>query len=438
MKKTKLLVLLPLFALLAACGGSDEPGPGPGPSPTPHEHTWASVWSSDATDHWHSCTDTSCVEVSDKANHTFEWVVTREASFESKGLESHKCTVCGFVDETRDIPKLEHAYADDWSNDSEQHWHACLDEGYEDKNFGADLNDHLFDDGDPEVAPDYGVAGHTASGYCPVCGYEAEALEIPALNETDYTRKVTRDGTNSRSLHEKWTLKDPASIGKDQYIITKDYVNGGYVTVTDASGVATHYTPYNFNSTFDGVELSYDASSKTTTLTVADTGFTFEDMTLTFPANAKGTVVITGGPLTISAPENSNCDGLSFWGSSTVGSMLTGVIDTDVIITCPGDGSSKFGLNESILKINEGASLTIDGFDNGICACYTDITVNGLLDVTGSVLSIASSNTSKTRTIKVADGLEYYFDGAVQEGNSTNTDLIRSGSVKHFEVKAIA
>ena len=66
-----------------------------------HEHNYSSLWSHDATHHWHEC---SCGEISEKAGHIWNgWTVTKAATATEIGLQERKCTVCGFA-ETEEIP----------------------------------------------------------------------------------------------------------------------------------------------------------------------------------------------------------------------------------------------------------------------------------------------------------------------------------------------
>ena len=82
-KGKKLLVALLAGALavatmaaFAACGNS---------------HTWSENWSSDATSHWHACTDEGCTEVSDKAGHTFdEGEEAKAATYNSEGEKVYR------------------------------------------------------------------------------------------------------------------------------------------------------------------------------------------------------------------------------------------------------------------------------------------------------------------------------------------------------------
>lgn len=62
-----------------------------------------SGWAHDAKNHWHVC---RCGEVLDKAEHTFEWVVDKPATVETKGERHEECTVCGEKGKTEEITIL--------------------------------------------------------------------------------------------------------------------------------------------------------------------------------------------------------------------------------------------------------------------------------------------------------------------------------------------
>ena len=70
-----------------------------------HHHNLEDKWTSDATKHWHKCSD--CDEKVDKAAHTWgEWVIDVAATEDAKGSRHHICTVCEYrADE--DIPMIE-------------------------------------------------------------------------------------------------------------------------------------------------------------------------------------------------------------------------------------------------------------------------------------------------------------------------------------------
>ncbi|MBR2010604.1 MAG: hypothetical protein IKA06_02500 [Clostridia bacterium] len=56
-----------------------------------HEHEYKTEWSSDATNHWHDCTDPDCTEPADKAAHS--WDAGTVKSFVDT---EYACTVCGY------------------------------------------------------------------------------------------------------------------------------------------------------------------------------------------------------------------------------------------------------------------------------------------------------------------------------------------------------
>ena len=66
----------------------------------PHTHTYDDSWYSDATSHWHWCTDKDCPAQSgstkDLAPHTFVWKVDQAATTTQTGLKHEECTVCSY------------------------------------------------------------------------------------------------------------------------------------------------------------------------------------------------------------------------------------------------------------------------------------------------------------------------------------------------------
>lgn len=81
----------------------------------------------DEYSHWHECDG----ERVDEDVHKIVIEVVTPATYEAEGLERHTCEVCGYSYESP-IPQLMHTYSTDWSHNETHHWHACLDEGYED------------------------------------------------------------------------------------------------------------------------------------------------------------------------------------------------------------------------------------------------------------------------------------------------------------------
>lgn len=82
--------------------GGEDPKPDD-PNPPVHTHTPATVWSSDATGHWHACS--GCNEKLDFAAHTSDGgKVTTPATETTAGTKTYKCTECGYVIKTETIP----------------------------------------------------------------------------------------------------------------------------------------------------------------------------------------------------------------------------------------------------------------------------------------------------------------------------------------------
>ena len=76
-----------------------------------HTHTYGGSWYSDASSHWHQCTDTDCPDphasTKDSTSHTFVWKVDKAATKTQTGQKHEECTVCHHKrSENTVIPKL--------------------------------------------------------------------------------------------------------------------------------------------------------------------------------------------------------------------------------------------------------------------------------------------------------------------------------------------
>ena len=68
-------------------------------------------WLADELNHWHVCA--GCEEKFDEAVHTYEWVVTKEATEQESGLKEEICSVCGHKSgETEEILFITHTAGD--------------------------------------------------------------------------------------------------------------------------------------------------------------------------------------------------------------------------------------------------------------------------------------------------------------------------------------
>lgn len=131
-----MLVLVMIFAMAVACGKKDDKPNGDNGNDTPavHTHTYAQTWTYDETNHWHAATCEHTDLKSGTAAHTYG--------------DDNKCTVCGYE---RSTTPHTHTYAETWTYDDANHWHAATCEHKGEKS---------------------GTAAHTFDGNtCTVCGY---------------------------------------------------------------------------------------------------------------------------------------------------------------------------------------------------------------------------------------------------------------------------
>lgn len=94
MKKKKISALIAVFALLTAgpltgCGKKESTTPGTTQKTEKpvHNHTFSTSWDKDETKHWNTCTDSSCNEKINLANHTFVWTEKTKADIHKDKVE---------------------------------------------------------------------------------------------------------------------------------------------------------------------------------------------------------------------------------------------------------------------------------------------------------------------------------------------------------------
>lgn len=67
-------------------------------------HEYSKEFKSDTTQHWKECV--TCGNKRDISNHTFSWVIDKEATQTEAGFKHEECTVCGFAKDTVKIPTI--------------------------------------------------------------------------------------------------------------------------------------------------------------------------------------------------------------------------------------------------------------------------------------------------------------------------------------------
>ena len=188
------------------------------------DHAWADEWSSDATNHWHACT--RCDAKTDEAAHTpdrteatetdpikctvCDYVITpatghvcanhltkveaKPADCTNPGNKMYYKCECGKFFEDADalteiidhesvvIPALDHAWADTWSKDGHNHWHACT-------RCDAKTDEAAHTPDHPDGATfEYPVL-------CVECGYEMEAQREEGTIRVELPFKLTVNKT---------------------------------------------------------------------------------------------------------------------------------------------------------------------------------------------------------------------------------------------------
>ncbi len=83
-------------------------------SPAPHSHICSDGWTSDATGHWHRCTDANCTEKLNFAAHSGGTATCTEAK---------KCEVCG--EPYGELDPSNHNALSGWASDETHHWKTC-------------------------------------------------------------------------------------------------------------------------------------------------------------------------------------------------------------------------------------------------------------------------------------------------------------------------
>ncbi len=150
-----------------------------------HEHTYSDEWKSDKDNHWHEAT-CGHNEISEKGPHRYEDTVT-PSTYEGGGYTTHTCKDCGYSYKDSETPALEHKYATTWMYDEETHWHACIDEGYE--NLRKDEAKHSY-------------SSVVTSPTCTEGGYTTYVCECGASYTSDEKEKL------GHSFSSEWAYDD--------------------------------------------------------------------------------------------------------------------------------------------------------------------------------------------------------------------------------------
>lgn len=78
-----------------------------------HTHAYGTEYKTDADNHWKEC---ACGEKTEIAEHTYTWVIDKEATGTQEGSKREVCSVCGYEKQTVTIPVVEAPETGDCSN----------------------------------------------------------------------------------------------------------------------------------------------------------------------------------------------------------------------------------------------------------------------------------------------------------------------------------
>ena len=189
-----------------------------------HTHNYSTTWSTDAGNHWHSCS--GCSTPKDKGAHSY------------KNACDTDCDVCGYV------RTITHSYNTEWSKDAEKHWYECS----------------VCGDKKNETAHTLGAdATETTDQTCTVCGYVIKE----ALGHTHNHSAMKNDETNHWNECACGDKTDLAGHTWDDGVVTKE-------ATYDAEGEKTFTCPICSRTKIESIEKLI-RDDDTTTDTDVDT-----------------------------------------------------------------------------------------------------------------------------------------------------------------------
>ena len=92
-----------------------------------HTHVYSSLWSMNATEHWHAATCGHNDSRADVADHTWGvWTTISASTCTTQGSKRRSCTVCGYIENApAELNNEAHSFATTWTYNESTHWHAA-------------------------------------------------------------------------------------------------------------------------------------------------------------------------------------------------------------------------------------------------------------------------------------------------------------------------
>ncbi len=179
-------------------------------------HTYADTWSTDNNSHWKNYT-CGCTGKGYEQKHTFD--------YNDDGDEV--CTICGYNCTTENH---EHQFSDEWSYDSDEHWHSAIC-GHDDE--VTNVGEHVDDDGDD---------------VCDVCGARlVDAYDPTAKYNTYNWDKTTiyvclNENSNNQELSSQLRRYLAGDTDQSDYVDTLvAQRNAGAYSTTNVNVIYTYW-----------------------------------------------------------------------------------------------------------------------------------------------------------------------------------------------------
>ena len=208
-----------------------------------------------------------------------------EPTFERDGFYTYTCVRCGDTYTQKAKDKKPHNYSDVWSHDETNHWHDCIDSGYE--TLKGNIAGHSYN---KEVTPPTGLSEGFSTYTCSVCGYSYVSDYVDRITYTvtwkNYdgkTLEIDRNVSYNAIPHYDGSTPTKAEDNANAYSfkgwspeISPVTDNVTYIAQYDK--YPQYVITYNLNDGTNNAEnpLRYNGLSETITLKdPAKTGYTF-------------------------------------------------------------------------------------------------------------------------------------------------------------------
>ncbi len=196
--------------------------------PSPSNHTHLSGWTSNETGHWKTCND--CGAIIEKAAHSGGAATCTEAK---------KCEVCG--EPYGGLDTSNHTHLSDWTSDETHHWKDCADCN----TTGIDNAAHTFGEWiiDKEATATEAGSRHKV---CTICNYETQTETIPATVPCTHERSTWVPADDGVHHVKKCTVCGAEPVTEEHNFAYRDKGDNSHSMTCDICGEA-RIEPHDFS-----------------------------------------------------------------------------------------------------------------------------------------------------------------------------------------------